>query len=314
MENSKIEAMRHRRDIVSFYRNKYYSLWMNSRKWTGLSYSQNYYIMKELYARGTILVFDADTSKAPSEKGREALSGEDQDGQTLIITPYAATEWNAYGQPVKPLPINIKGLSVIPSKALDATNSVVIWAHTSHKSIEYLVNYWVEQIADVQIALDMNLYVQRVPKLYTCTPADEKRVKEIANKIDAGVRQLFITADDWQAIQQVMDSGQNYILDKLLKYRQQLESEILNLLGINSIQYEKEERITDEEATANDAQIQLFSGAITDTMRDGAKRVKEILGYDLDVIETFRNTEPKGKGDEDNENESQTSEPRTLAS
>lgn len=288
MAKNTVEGERRKAQIKTYYRNRYYSLWMDSRKWNGLSYSQSYYLMKQLYQNGTVLVFNADADRLPSEKGYEATSSEIQGDQTLVITPYACSDFNTYGQPTKPVPINVKGIKIIPTKQLDATNSVVLWAHTSHKSIAYLVDYWIDQIVDVQIALDMNIYVQRVPKLFTVSPTDERRVQEIANKIDAGVRQIFITADDWQAIQQVMDSGQNYILDKLLKYRQSLESEVLNLLGINSIQYEKSERITDEEATANDTAIDLYGSSITDSLDQGCKMIREVLGYNITVTNNFQ--------------------------
>lgn len=277
--------------IARFYENKYYSLFINSYKFSNLTSEQQRYLLTEFWTRGCINAFILEGS-VPEKTLQGSLSNsspstvatsENPNG-LLIFTPFASSQFNIYNYPTVIIPINTRGASFIKTKPMIVGKDCVIgFAHPSHAPIRSLVMFYVEQIANVENTIRTNLFVHKLPRLIICTPEDRARVDELMNKIESGEHKLFLAVDDWQAIKNVLDSGGSYIIDKLYQYKQALENELLTFLGIDNIGLEKRERLIVDEANSNNAIINDHSDSFIDCMKDFCEEVSKVLKYPLTV-------------------------------
>ncbi|MBO7731676.1 MAG: hypothetical protein J6S67_03970, partial [Methanobrevibacter sp.] len=205
--------------------------------------------------------------------------------------------------------INVRGATFIP-KGLKIVNKdcVIIWAHKSHQPIRALVKYYIDQMIEVQKTINMNLFVHKMPRLVVCSPEDEARVKEFMSKIENGEKQLFMTAEDAQAIKNVLDSGasNSYIIDKLKQYFQILDNELLTFLGINNVPIEKQERLITDEAKSNDELIQQCGACFLDSLKESCENVEKVLQYPMPVEVTSKpKEEPQEDEDEGDDEDAQ---------
>ena len=143
----------------TFYRNKYYSLWMGTRHFPELTRDQERYLKKSFWRTGTTAAFIIPGSK-PDPTMEELLSN--SSSKTLILehqlqpngvlefADYAPIQYNVNDLPSIVSLIPRRGATFIPSNPQIVNKDVVImWAHESHKSVSALVNYYIDLIVDI---------------------------------------------------------------------------------------------------------------------------------------------------------------------
>ena len=277
---------------LRFYENKYFGLFLNAYKFTNLSKNQVRYLLKSMWKRGTVAAFIVEgTREEPTME--EALSntspntvsvGFEKDG-LIVFTPYAVNQWNVEDEPSVITLVNMRGATFIPTTPQIVNESVVIgWGHRSHAPVRDLVMFYLDKIADVENTININLFVHKLPRLVIVQPEDRDRVNDIIEAIERGEKKLFLEVEDWQAIKNVLDSGNgSYIIDKLYQYKQNLENELLSFLGINNIPIEKKERLITDEAQSNDQLINDSSDCFLDSLKDFCEEISSVLGYNISV-------------------------------
>ena len=280
-------------DALRFYENKYFGLFLNAYKFTNLSKSQSRYLLKRMWKDGTVACFIVEgTRKDPTLK--QALSnsstntvsvGQDNPDGLLVFCPYAVLQWNVEDEPTAVTLVNTRGATFIPQTPQIVNKDVVLgWAHTSRTPVRNLVLYYLNKIAEVENAINTNLFVHKLPRLIVCSPEDRSRCEEIVSAIEQGEHRLFLEAEDFQAIKNVLESGQgSYIIDKLYQYKQNLENELHTFLGFNNIPIEKQERLITAEAHSNDQLINDSSDCFLDSLKAFCEDITDILGYNVDV-------------------------------
>lgn len=298
----------------TLYNNKYFGLWLNSRHFPELTRDQERFLMKELWAKGSVCAFIVDgTKKDPSLETMQAnnsestliLENKNQESGVLALVPYATSQWNIFDQPSIVTYIPKRGAEFIPTKPqIVNKDCVIIWAHPTHKPIYDLVSWYIERIADIERTIKVNLFAHKMPRLVVVSPEDEARVKDLMDAIENGDTQLYISASDWQAIKNVLDGGGTYIIDKLHQYKQNVENELLTMLGINNTPHEKAERLITDEANSNNQLIEEYGDCFKDTIDASCEDVTEVLGFKLtqEVKET-KQEEPKEEDNEDDNEE-----------
>ena len=278
-------------DALDLYRNKYFSLWMTSRHFKGLTKDQERFLMKSLYSLGSVAAFIIeDTKKEPSLVDLQAnntestliLENKNSDAGVLCLVPYATSQWNINDAPSIVTYISKRGAQFIPQgpKVVNK-DCVIIWAHASHKPVAALIDWYIERIADIETTISMNLFAHKLPRLVVVAPEDEARVKNLVDAIDAGETKIFLSASDIDAIKNVLDGGGTYIIDKLHQYKQNVENELLTLMGINNTPHEKAERLITDEANSNNQLISTCGDCFKDVIDQCCEDVREILGYEI---------------------------------
>ena len=277
-----------------FYENKFFGLFLNAYKFSNLSKNQERYLLKTLWSNGTIAAFIVEgTKQEPSMKQLLTNATPNtinpelvEENGVLCLVPYAAVKYNVDDAPSVVTLVNKRGAAFIPKTPQKVNMDCVIgWAHSSHAPVRSLVLYYIDRIVDVENTINMNLFVHKLPRLIVCSPEDKARVEDLLEKIEEGEKKLFLSADDVQAIKNVLDSGSNtsYIIDKLYQYKQNLENELLTFLGVNNVPIEKKERLITDEAQSNDQLINDSSDCFLDCLMDFCEEVSNVLGYPLSV-------------------------------
>lgn len=296
-------------NALRFYENKYFGLFLNAYKFTNLSKNQSRYLLKRMWKQGTVAVYldpatrqDPTLQQALSNSSPNTVSvGQENPQGLLIFAPYSVQQWNVEDEPSVISLINTRGANFIPTQPRVVNTDVVIgWAHTSHTPVRTLVMYYLEKIAEVENTINTNLFVHKLPRLIVCSPEDRARCDEIVSAIEEGKHKLFLEAEDFAAIKNVLEAGQgSYIIDKLYQYKQALENELLTFLGINNIAFEKKERLITDEAQSNDQVINDSSDCFLDSLKAFCDEIKDVLGYDISVE---ANSSPASNGrDEESE-------------
>ena len=277
-----------------FYENKYFGLFLNAYKFTGISKNDERALLKGLWQKGTMAAFIIEGTKAEpslkellSNSTPNTINPNDENANGIIcFVPYAPTHYNIDDEPSVVTLVPKRGATFVPSEPQKVNiDCVIAWAHISHAPIRSLVLYYIDKIVDVENTIDMNLFVHKLPRLVVCSPEDRSRVEDLMEEIEAGEKKLFLDANDVQAIKNVLESGSNtsYIIDKLYQYKQNLENELLTFLGINNVPIEKKERLITDEAQSNDQLINDSSDCFLDCLKDFCDEVTRILGYPLSV-------------------------------
>ena len=300
-----------------FYENKYFSLFLDAFKFTNLSKNQTRFLLKSMWSFGTVAAFiiegtreEPTLQQALTNSSPNTVSPAQNNPQGLLcFTPYATNQWNIEDEPAVVTLINKRGATFIPTTPQVVNKDVVIgWGHTSHASVRSLAMYYISKIVEVEKTISVNLFAHKLPRLVICSPEDRDRVEDLMDKIEAGEKKLFLEAEDWQAIKNVLDSGAGgYIIDKLYLYKQNLENELLTFLGINNVAINKKERLITDEAESNDQLINDSNDCFFNSLVNFCEEIKDVLGYDIEVIsqtkEDEEEQEQEQQDEEDNEDE-----------
>ena len=268
--------------IEDYYRSRFFSVFMNKFEIEGLTYDQKRFFLTQAWETGTINAFILPDSKPTSL----VLQDEEQENPNglLILTPYAPFEYNIYNYPTKLTPVRLRGATFIPAEPMEIGKECVIgFFHTSHMPIRALVDFYVERLANIEKVIDTQLFTHKLPRLVTCSPEDKARVEQIIKDIDAGNNAIFMDVNDWQSIKNVLDSGNNYIIDKLYNYKVALENELLTILGIDNSGVEKRERKIVDEVNANNQIINDGNDCFMTELKAFEEQVNTILGYPLRI-------------------------------
>ena len=310
-DETKFSAMR-------FYENKYFGLFLNAYKFTNLSKNQSRYLLKSMWKRGTVACFIVEgTRKEPTmnqaltNTSPNTVSPAFESDGLLVFTPYAVNQWNIEDEPSVITLVNTRGATFIPTKPQIVNKDVVIgWGHTSHAPVRSLVMWYVERIADVENTIDINLFAHKLPRLVVCSPEDRERVADIMEAIDRGEKKLFLEAEDYQAIKNVLEAGgSSYIIDKLYTYKQNLENELLSFLGINNVAVEKKERLITDEANSNNQLINDSSDCFLDSLKNFCDEINTVLDYNISVE---ANSSPASNEDYDITDPEEVEEDETM--
>ena len=310
-DETKFSAMR-------FYENKYFGLFLNAYKFTNLSKNQSRYLLKSMWKRGTVACFIVEgTRKEPTmtqaltNTSPNTVSPAFESDGLLVFTPYAVNQWNIEDEPSVITLVNTRGATFIPTRPQIVNKDVVIgWGHTSHAPVRSLVMWYVERIADVENTIDINLFSHKLPRLVVCSPEDRERVADIMEAIDRGEKKLFLEAEDYQAIKNVLEAGgSSYIIDKLYTYKQNLENELLSFLGINNVAVEKKERLITDEANSNNQLINDSSDCFLDSLKNFCDEINTVLDYNISVE---ANSSPASNEDYDITNPEEVEEDETM--
>lgn len=281
LRQKKKNALLRKAEVERYYRTKFFSTFLNNFEIEGLNEQQARFYLIQLWEKGTIAAFILEGSKPLSIVPNQELANPNGE---LILTPYSPSEYNIYNYPTKVNLIRLRGATFIPQKPMIVNKSCVIgFAHKSHCSVRYLVDFYAEKIADVEMTINTNLFAHKLPRLVICSPEDKARVQELMNAIDNGQERLFLDVNDWQAIKNVLDSGATYIIDKLQVYKETLVNECLTMLGVDNKGGDKKERLIVDEVNANNDIINLGNSSFLDEMRLFFDNVNNILGYECSI-------------------------------
>lgn len=157
-----------------------------------------------------------------------------------------------------------------------------------------LISYYAEKMALVVEAFDMNIVNSKLGYVFFAknkplAESFKKLYDTLSNNPMVVVdKDMQATEDDmpaWQTFQQ--DLRQNYLGEELLSNLYTIENQFNTRIGIPNIKYEKNERLTANEVTANNIETQSHAVLWMENIRKGFDQANAMFGLDLSVKMRF---------------------------
>ena len=258
--------------IKNYYLLKYYNLFMNAYKFTGLDYQQKDFLLRKLWSVGTLASFKLDVETEENPNG------------LLVLCPYGTSELNIYNYPVRVNLIALKPVKFIPTTPqLVDKDVVLVWGQRNKRPILELVDHLVEKITDVEMTLRTNLKANKTPWIIGYSPESATQREHMRTLLDEDEPYLFVEAGDVNQYKALL-SGVNYNCDKLYALKQCYENELREYLGIDNLGVnEKKEHLINAEIESNNEAILSSGECFLDCLKEWCERVQKVLGYQVSV-------------------------------
>lgn len=253
------------------YINKYYNIWMSKFKWEGLDEEikdqQENFIMRKFWSDGTIA-------------GRKVPSLD-----VMAYMPYGGMEYDMYDFPSKVTLVNLRDVSqvLVPIEPQVVGKDVVIgWCQPNHKPIEAVVRYYVDRMVQVDMVINTNLNLMKMPFLIGVNEVDKKKMENIVDRILANEVVVFADLEEIQKVQ-ALATQTPYIIDKLNDHKRCLEQELLTYIGVDNNGSESLEQthVSVDAVNANNDMINAYGHAIEAEIRKWVNELNRVFSRSI---------------------------------
>ena len=262
---------------VQMYRNKYYNLYRAQFKWTGLNYRQEDYIMRRFWQNGTVAAF--------------RIKNIDE----LGFAPWTLDSWDMYNLPETVTLINEHGSPLIPMTVQTVDKDVCLgYIQRNKKPISMMVEWYIKRIAQVEMVINTNLQLHKMPFLIPLDDTDESKARDAVQRILNNELVLFVDGVDPNLFKSVATEAP-YIIDKLCDYKVSLENELRTYLGIDNNGVEKQEQLQLSEVNANNDEIMDSQNSMLDSLNEWCDNIYDTFGIAIAVETTSKPIEFDGE-------------------
>lgn len=253
--------------------NKYYNIWMSKFKWGGLdegvAHQQENFIMRKFWADGTV-----------SCRYMRNID-------TLVFTPYTGSNYDLYDFPSEVTLVNLRNapISMVPETIQVVGRDVVLgWAQPNHKPIAEIVRFYVDRMTQVQMVINTNLQLQKMPFLVGVNETDSAKMKDVVRRILNNEIVIFADLEDLQRIQTLVTQSP-YIIDKLTEHYRGLEQELLTYIGVdnNGSQSLEQTHVSVDAVNANNDVINDYGRAIENEIQKWLDGIERVFGRRLTI-------------------------------
>lgn len=241
-------------------RTKYQNLFLNEFRFEGLDYGVADFFMRKLLFLGRVAAFNIDSVL--------------EEGRTLAFGTFTSHQRDWKGDPINVKILNEYNNPLIPKKDLTNNKEVVI-LDLGFVPNSYISEY-VARILDIQATIETNLILNKMPFVIKST--DKKTVQAIQELLR---NEAFIWTDDMQF--NTIETKIPYIIDKLTLFKSETEAELLSVLGIDNVKFEKKAQMTVDEVNSNEDEIDAYRKVIRDRMELFFEQVKNVLGHEVKI-------------------------------
>ena len=258
------------------YINKYYNLWLSKFEWDGLdeenSSQQKDYIMRKFWSQGSVACRPIENT------------------DLLAFCPWAAVTYNLYDYPETISLVNTRGVSerIIPSTTQVVNKDAVIgWAQPNKKPIYMVVKPYIDRMVSVDMVINTNLQLQKMPFLIGVNETDEDKLKDVVKRILNNEVVIFASLEELQRIQ-TLATQTPYIIDKLQAYQQSLERELMTYLGIDNLGSAAtlaQSHINSDQTNAANDEINAYGGSIKEEIETFVNLINKAFGRNISIKE-----------------------------
>ena len=252
--------------IKNIYLNRYFNIFMKYFRFEGLEPIQVDYIMRKFWDTGTVCAF-------PIKKTGE-----------LGFCQYSVQNWNMYDLPETVLLINKWNMPFFPNGVQTVNQDVVLgWINPNHKPIREVVDIYAERMAQVDMVINTNLQLHKMPFLVAVSPDNVDRAKDILARILNNEIAVFTDITDVNLLQ-AFATQTPYVIDKLYSYKAELESELLTILGVDNPVVDTMntlQNITVDQENSNNALINTSQEIMKSCLEDFFGKIEEVLGVSI---------------------------------
>ena len=177
-------------------------------------------------------------------------------------------------------------------KALDESESVIIWNNGLHLPEILPLRLYARRIAECERTIDVNIKGQKTPKIIRSTNEERLTLENLFKKYDGNIPFIFGSKNlaDMQDIT-VLDTTVPYIADKVQILKRQLFAEALTYFGIENANTEKKERLVSDEVASNFGGVDIARRTRLNARKLACRKINERFGLNIDV--EFASTSPR---------------------
>lgn len=276
-----------RKMTFDYYYNYFFNLFLNAYKFPELTREQNDYILRKFWSLGSIASFIVKGTKLP--EGQAPTSVNEYPNGMIAFAPFAPFLFNIYDWPIQVNLVQIRGATFIPNTPQIVNKDVVIgYAQRNKHSIESICDFYINKIVDVEMTIAQQLMAHKTPFLLGTTPENEERIKKLFERISNDEEVLYVSALDVEAIK-TLQTGNQYILDKLFNLKDGYINALLTRLGFNNVgMLEKKEHSVVDEVNANNQVIMSNGDNFLTCLEEFCEDTTKYLGFPLSVISQYQ--------------------------
>lgn len=245
----------------NYYYTRMRNIAMSVYKWEGLPESCNArYLEKQLYYTG-LAAFVPD-------KMLGWLS--------LPVTPTDTI--NIYGES-----LSYTAYSVNYNEVYSLDELILVRNNLNCIPTDFVVRQFAARLAECERAIDINIAAQKTPILILCDDKQRTTMKNVYMQYDGNEPVIFGDKSLNPDMIRVLKTDAPFIADKLALHRAGIWSDFLTFIGVSNIGFEKRERLTESESTANSAFYGISSELGLLTRREAAKKLAAAIGSPVEV-------------------------------
>lgn len=258
-------------DESAFLNNQAYGIYLNrltelaiSRfKWNELPETVDArYMELQLFMTGSALYF------------RDDVIGD------LCLNNLANGNFGMYGEPNRR-----RAYSVYNNyqKAVDNTNSVIIWNNMLRTPSYYDMEQFAKRLYNIDRTIDVNCNAQKTPILIQCSEKQRLSLLNTYKEYDGNSPVLF--ADNNLDITgfKVLTTGAPYVADKLYQLKTEIWNEALTYLGISNVAVQKKSRLITDEVTRMQGGTVASRYPGLESRREAAEKINAMFGTNISV-------------------------------
>lgn len=138
------------------------------------------------------------------------------------------------------------------NRTLTEDDSVIIWNNLTRTPDTLALRHYARKIANADRTIDVNIRVQKTPKMILCSEQQRLTFENLIDKYDGNLPFIFgaKTLRDLGEIE-VLDTSAPYIANDVSALKRQLIAEAWTYFGVENSSSEKKERLVSDEVTSN---------------------------------------------------------------
>ena len=143
------------------------------------------------------------------------------------------------------------------------------------------IELFCQRLAEAEMTAQVNIKAQKTPVLIVVDENQRLMMENLYAQYDGN--KPFIFGDKNQVGEGVVKSintGAEFIADKIMEYKKQIWNEALQFLGINTLQTEKKERLITDEASSNNELINLNLQSMLIPRQEACKQFNKLFGLE----------------------------------
>lgn len=264
----------------SFYNTKYKTLFKKTIEFDGIENYEANYIMDKLYTGNSIAAFKLNTNN--------------EINNLIGFGVFSTQGFGMYRQPVYVKILKENNSSFIPNETLQVHKSVSI-LNTEHNPLA-LIQPLIDQLIEIDITIRQNIKTHRMP--FMVQRSDDKTIYAIENAIEG-----HTIIEVGTEVINVLNTQTPFYIDDLHRYRVEIEHEILTILGIDNVKYEKGAQMSVDETNSNNDEINVFKASIIQNMEIWLNEIKKLFNVDIKIKKNTYLGADEGFYEEDNDEE-----------
>ena len=244
----------------------YQMLALNRYRWENLpNRIESRYIEEMLYDNGECAMFDH------------------PDLGLCVLRSSSRENLNIYGEPTK---LSLTGFNEHRTVMMDECVRIM----NNDLALPTLPNivYYARRMAEIDDIIMQNLRQQRVPYFFATDENNSFSLKSLYDRMYQGEPAIFIDKEMLKGEPEnimVIPTQAPYLVDKLQVQKQEMERELLTILGINNT-LEKKERLLVDETNSNNQFIKMASDIGFKQRQLACEQLNEMFGLNVRVVET----------------------------